>query len=308
MDVRGEHAKADAPPQRVRRVILRKRLDEDEQRADSIVAGQQRGQDPAQPPSRTRAEDCAALLEAGGDAQHGVFQHGHEERKDVQAHDQHQIAEAEESLRPSAREREKLLEQTALLHEQNPAHRGDVRRRHEGNHEHDVKPFVAGELRAGEQERRRQRDHAGEQHDAQAKQERIEDGAHVPGIGYRRKGPIQVKAAIRDDRPGKYLHAVRPFQLENALRVFLRPRLRFPGAQLAAVKAEPLQPFKALPHLRERREVNERSDSHDAPPHMPYFSGAQQARRVFADFIIRQNARKSNRAGVRYRAVMCTKS
>ena len=63
---------------------------------------------------------------------------------------------------------------------------------------------MAGELRAGEQKRRRQRDHDGEQHDAQADQERVEDGADVPGIGNRRKGPIQVKAAIRDDRPGKY--------------------------------------------------------------------------------------------------------
>ena len=117
MDVRGEHVKADAPPQRVRRAILRKRLDEDEQRADGIVAGQHRGQDPAQPPSRTRAEDRAALLEAGGDAQQGVFQHRHQERKDVQAHDQRKAAEAEEPFRSSPCEREELLEQATFLHE-----------------------------------------------------------------------------------------------------------------------------------------------------------------------------------------------
>lgn len=46
--VRGEHVKADAPPKRVRRAILRKGLDEDEQRADGIVASHKRGQYPLQ--------------------------------------------------------------------------------------------------------------------------------------------------------------------------------------------------------------------------------------------------------------------
>lgn len=98
MDVGGEHIESDVPPQCIGRAVLRKRLDKYQQRADGIVAGEQRRKDLPQPQAKGRPKDRAAFLQAGENVQHGVFEHGHQKREHVQAHDQHQPAEAEEAL------------------------------------------------------------------------------------------------------------------------------------------------------------------------------------------------------------------
>ena len=121
----------------------------------------------------------------------------------MQAHDQHQSAEAEEALRPRAGSREQLLEQSLFLHEQNPAHRRDIRRRHKRDHEDDIQPAVLSKLRARKQIRRRHGDNGRAQYDAHAKQQRIADRLHVFRACNGLPRLIQVKAAIDDDRLGE---------------------------------------------------------------------------------------------------------
>ena len=73
MDVGGEHIESDAPPQCIGRTVLRKRLDKYQQRADGIVAGEQRRKDLPQPQAKDRPKGRAAFLQAGGNVQHGVL-------------------------------------------------------------------------------------------------------------------------------------------------------------------------------------------------------------------------------------------
>ena len=54
MDVGGEYIESDAPPQCIGRAVLRKRLDKYQQRADGIVAGEQRRKDLPQPQAKDR--------------------------------------------------------------------------------------------------------------------------------------------------------------------------------------------------------------------------------------------------------------
>ena len=75
VNIGGEDIEPDAPPQGIGRSVFRQGLDEHQQRPDGIVAGEQRGKDLPQPQGKARAEDRAALLQAGGDVQHGIFQH-----------------------------------------------------------------------------------------------------------------------------------------------------------------------------------------------------------------------------------------
>ena len=203
MDIGGEHIETDAPPQGIGRAVFGKRLHEHQKRADGIVSREQRRENFPQPQAEARAEDRAALLQTGRNVQHGVFEHGHKEREHVQAHDQHQPAKAEKALRPRARRRKQLLEQALFLHEQDPAHRRDIRRRHERDHEDDIQPAVLFELRAREKKGRRHSDDGRAQHDAHAEQQRIADRLHVFRAGNGPPRLIQVKAAIDDDRLGK---------------------------------------------------------------------------------------------------------
>ena len=110
MNISRKHIKPDAPPQCIGRAIFRERLNEHQKCANGVVPGEQRRKDLPQPQREACAENGPAFLKAGGDIQHGVFQHGHEKWEHVQAHHQHQPAKAEKSLRPCACCREELLE------------------------------------------------------------------------------------------------------------------------------------------------------------------------------------------------------
>ena len=169
MNVGREHIESDAPPERIGGAVFGERLDKHKERTDRVVAGEQRCKDPAQPQPEACAEDRAALLKACGNVQHGIFEHGHQKREYVQAHHQHKSAKAEKALRPRARGGKKLLKEPPFLHEQNPAHRRDIRRRHERNHKDDVQPAVRRQPGTRQQIGGRNGDDRGAQHNAHAK-------------------------------------------------------------------------------------------------------------------------------------------
>lgn len=111
------------------------------------------------------------MHQAGGNVPDGVFQDGHHEGKNVQCHDQHETAEGEKRLRDAAGERKQLLKQPAALHKQDPAHRRNIGRGHEGHHEHNIQPLVLAKLAAGQQIGGGGCDDCGEQHHTDAKNE-----------------------------------------------------------------------------------------------------------------------------------------
>ena len=121
----------------------------------------------------------------------------------MQAHDQYQAAKAEEALRPGACGREKLLKEPPFLHEQDPAHGRDIRRRHKRDHEDDVQPAVLFQLCTGQQVSRWHGNDRGAQYHAYTQQQGIADGLHILGTCDGLPRLIQVKAAICDDRLGK---------------------------------------------------------------------------------------------------------
>ena len=148
VDLRGKHVEADAPAQRGGRSVFRNGFHEHQQRADGIVAAQQRQKYPPQPPPKARAEHRRSLLQACWKVQHGVFQHREHKRKHMQAHHQRQPRQREKIFFAARRRRYQLLEQPALLHKQYPAHGRNVGRRHERDHEQNIKDFVPCEARA----------------------------------------------------------------------------------------------------------------------------------------------------------------
>ena len=83
---------------------------------DGIVAGEQRQKDLAHPGTESCAEHCTCLFQTGGNVQHGVFEHGEHERKNVQAHHQHQTAQCEEDLFASGGCGDQLLQKPLVLH------------------------------------------------------------------------------------------------------------------------------------------------------------------------------------------------
>ena len=108
----------------------------------------------------------------------------------MEAHDQHQATKGEKPLREGAGHGKQLLEQAPFLHEQDPAHGGDVGRRHKGHHEHDIHPAVFCQLGPGQEIGRRRGDDCGTQNDTHAQQQGVEDGLKVffvrddgPGLG-----------------------------------------------------------------------------------------------------------------------------
>ena len=204
VNIGSKDIESDAPAKGIGGAVLRQGLDEDEQSCDGIVAGEQRGEDLAQPQAEPGTEHGAALLQAGGDVQDGVFQDRHHKGEHVQRHDQHQPAEGEEAFRDAAGEGEQLLKEPAPLHEQDPAHRRDVGRGHKGHHEHDVQPLVFSQLAAGQQVGGGRCDDGGKGHYADAEEQGIPDGLQVFRVGDDRPGAIQVEAAIYDDRLGEY--------------------------------------------------------------------------------------------------------
>ena len=121
----------------------------------------------------------------------------------MQTHDQHQSPEAEKMLRPGTRCRKKLLKQSLLLHKENPAHGGNIGRRHKRDHEDYIQPSLLPQLRTCQQEGRRERNERSAQNHAYAKQQRIDDGLHVFCIADTRPCLIKIQAAISDDRLGK---------------------------------------------------------------------------------------------------------
>ena len=204
MDVRGEHIEPDPAAQSVGRAVFGKGLDEYQQGADGVVAGEQGREDFPQPQSEARAEYRAAFLQTGGNVHHGVFQHGHREGEHVQAHHQHQPAKAEEALGPGAGGGEELLKQSPFLHEHNPAHRGNIRRRHERHHEDNVQPAVLRQLGAGQHRRGGDGDDGGARHHADPQEQGIADRLYIFRVRDGSPHLIQVKAAICDDRLGEY--------------------------------------------------------------------------------------------------------
>ena len=203
VNLRGEHLEADAPAQGGGRAVFGDGLDEHQQRADGVVAAEQRREDLPHPLPEARAEHRAGFLQAGGDVQHGVFQHGQHEGKHVQAHDQHQSAQREEPVLAACGGGQQLLEQAALLHEQNPAHGGNVGRGHEGDHEDDVKCAVAGKAGSGEKIGQGRGNQRGKKHHQHAQQQGIADHRCVFALCKRLPRRTEVKAAIHNDRPGK---------------------------------------------------------------------------------------------------------
>ena len=116
VDLGGKHLKPDAPAQRRRGAIFRQRFHKHQQRTDGIVAGEQRQKDLAHPGTESCAEHCTCLFQTGGNVQHGVFEHGEHERKNVQAHHQHQTAQCEEDLFASGGCWDQLLQKPLFLH------------------------------------------------------------------------------------------------------------------------------------------------------------------------------------------------
>ncbi len=98
VDLGGNHLKPDALAQRRRRAVFRQRFHKHQQRTDGVVAGEQRQKDLAHPGRESGPKHSTCLFQTGGDIQHGVFEHGEHERKNVQAHHQHQTAQSEEDL------------------------------------------------------------------------------------------------------------------------------------------------------------------------------------------------------------------
>ncbi len=96
--------------------IFRQRFHKHQQRTDGIVAGEQRQKDLAHPGTESCAEHCTCLFQTGGNVQHGVFEHGEHERKNVQAHHQHQTAQCEEDLFASGGCWDQLLQKPLFLH------------------------------------------------------------------------------------------------------------------------------------------------------------------------------------------------
>ena len=77
---------------------------------------EQRQKDLAHPGTESCAEHCTCLFQTGGNVQHGVFEHGEHERKNVQAHHQHQTAQCEEVLFASGGCWDQLLQKPLFLH------------------------------------------------------------------------------------------------------------------------------------------------------------------------------------------------
>ena len=83
---------------------------------DGVVAGEQRQKDLAHPGRESGPKHSTCLFQTGGDIQHGVFEHGEHERKNVQAHHQHQTAQSEEDLFAPGSCGDQLLQKPLFLH------------------------------------------------------------------------------------------------------------------------------------------------------------------------------------------------
>lgn len=179
VDLGGEDVVSDTSSQRRRGAVFGERLDEHQQRPDGVRSGEQGKEDLSEAKRAARSAQSGRFRQAGRDGEHGVFQHGHQKREDVQAHHQHQTGQGEEPVLRTFGERKHLLQEPALLHEQDPTHRRDVRRRHERDHEDDVKRLHAGEFGRGEQECQGIGEQGGDDDHQDAEQQRREDHPDV---------------------------------------------------------------------------------------------------------------------------------
>ena len=93
----------------------------------------------------------------------------------METHYENEPAQTEKCRRNRACRRQKLFEQSALLHEKNPAHRADVGRRHEGNQKSDIEPMTFPPGCAGKKQGQRGGHHRCEHNDQAGKHDRIDD-------------------------------------------------------------------------------------------------------------------------------------
>ena len=170
MDFRSKHFKTDTFPQCRRCAVFRKRFDKYQQRADGIVAAEQRQKHLAKPRTKACAKHRPCFFQTGRNVEHSIFKDRQHKRENVQAHNHHQPGQREEHVLRTRCGGNQLLQKSLFLHEQDPAHRGNIGRRHKRNHKDNVKDTVLCKLRAREQIRQRCCNNRGQQHNQHAQQ------------------------------------------------------------------------------------------------------------------------------------------
>ena len=170
MDLRCKHFKTDPFSQRSRGSIFRKCFDKYQQCTDGIISAEQRQKNLAKPRTEARAKHGPGFFQTGRNVEHGIFEDRQHKRENVQAHHQNQPAQCKEHVLRTRCGGDKLLQKSLFLHEQYPAHRGNVGRCHKRNHKNNVKDTVLCKLRAREQIRQRCCNSRGQQHNQHAQQ------------------------------------------------------------------------------------------------------------------------------------------
>ena len=205
VDMGGEHVEADPPAQGIRGAVFGNGLHEYQQSPDGVVPGEEGQEDLPQPQARPGPIHRPSFLQGRRETEHGILQQDHQEGEDMEAHDQDQSPQGEECRDPIGKHRKELGEQSPFLHEEDPSHRSDVRRRHKRDQEQHIQPAFPGQFRPGQEVGRRHPQHRGPQHHQNAQHQGIDDHPSVPRFCQGFLGIRKSKAIIDDDRLYKYI-------------------------------------------------------------------------------------------------------
>ena len=161
---RGRHLKADDGGG----AVFADGADKHEDGGDGVVAQHHGCEDLSEAIEEPAAAHRARLVERGGNVEHGVLHEREHEGEGVEGHDERQSPEGVEEVLRVGDEGQKLLQKAVAPQKARPAHRRDVGRGHEGDHEHDVHPLGLGKARPREDVRERKGDDGRHRRDAEA--------------------------------------------------------------------------------------------------------------------------------------------